>query len=450
MAGRAVQVSIWYPASVRKSSPLTFNDYVYLEGREDSMVTGIQNDAAALKRFLEYPASSGADMNAWNSFLAEKRTMKANLNATLKPGDFPWVLLIHGSAVQYALMGEYLASHGMIAINVPYKGYLQNAFDVNVLGMETEMRDMEYSVDVVVEKLGRSPKGMAVVGISFGGQSAVGMAVRNPLIKAVVSLDGGIGSTFGPQLLNGHPFFNIEKVNMPILHLYNPADTGGNIDWFDVCEFADRYLVAFKHMDHSFFGIFGALDNSIPHVLGSSKSRAGDNGEAILLYTKTFLNGVFSNALNSEQIISLNKQTPWLPDCVESIAFKKKAFSPMPLGFWKETLEKGGLDGLNRSHDKYKQETGIPISDGSYRALFLEYFSKQDKSAILVIASLYESDFPQSALPKYYQGRARQLNDRLEEAKSYFTRCLELLTTDRTMSQAEKDAVRTRIEGFLR
>ena len=148
--------------------------------------------------------------------------------------------------------------------------------------------------------------------------------------------------------------------------------------------------------------------------------------------------------------MNMNNETSWLPNCVESASFRKKAFSPKPINFWKATLEKEGLDGLTRARTKYKQETGIPISDGSYRALFLDRFSQQDKTTTLAIASLYESDFPQSALPKYYRGRALQLNDRPEEAKPYFTRCLELLNDDRTMAQTEKEAVRTRIQGFLK
>jgi len=448
--GRAVQVNFWYPAVPGKESVMTFNDYLYLEGEEDS-TAGTEARATTVERFLEYPASEGANMEAWKSFLAKKNPMKGKRSAPFKYGEYPVVMLVHGSALQYAQMGEYLASHGMIVVNTPYKGYRQNTFDVSVLGMETEMRDMEFALDALVRRLKVRPAGIGIVGLSFGGQSAVGLAVRNPLVRCVVSLDGGIGSTFGPQLLDAHPFYTIEKVNMPILHIYNPADAGGNIDWFDVCEYTDRYLVSLKNMDHAFFGIFGSLDNSIPHVLGPSKPRPGDNSEAILLYTRTFLSMAFTDNLqNPEMISALGKQYPWLSDCIESSTFRKKALSPLPLDYWQKVLASRGIDGLIDAHQKVKQDNAFPISNPSYRTLFLESFNRQDKPAMSGISEMFATDFPQSALAKYYQGRSAQLNTQTDKAKSFFNQSLSLLDADTSMTTAEKAAVKTRIESFLK
>jgi len=447
--GRAVQVNIWYPIKAAKGNRLTLIDYISLVGKEDS-IPGNGNEKESMDDFLEFPKSQGANMDAWNGFLNQKRPMQAIPGGVVLDKKMPIVLLVHGSAVQYAWMGEYLASHGMIAINVPYKGYLQNTFDVNVLGMETEMRDMEFALGATVKKLGLRPTQIGIVGMSFGGQSAVGIAVRNPLVKGIVSLDGGIGSSFGPMLLNGHPFFAIEKVNMPIIHLYNPADTGGNIDWFDVCQYADRYLVPFKNMDHSFFGIFGALDREIPHVLGPSRPRPGFNDEAVLLFTLTFLEQVFSTMPQEGKVTGLPQKHPWLSDCIEPINFRKKAFAPIPLDELLRVLESRGITGLMETHRRQKEITTMPITDGAYRSLFVDQFSRQDKTASMRIAEMYESDFPASALARYYHGRALQLNDRQDEAFVYFKNCLAMIAADDTMTETDKDAVKSRIAGFLK
>lgn len=448
--GRSVQINVWYPAKVSQAKAMSLNDYIYLIGKEDSLVIGDKNNKASLKQFQDFPMSQGVDVNTWNAVISNPKSMKAKKDASFKNGDYPVVHFIHGSAVDYSMLGEFLASHGMIAINVPYKGYQQNSFDVNVLGMETEIRDQEFALDYVVRKLKVSPKKIGLVGISFGGQSAVGMAVRNPMVKGIISLDGGIGSTFGPQLLAGFPFYSLEKVNMPILHLYNPEDKGGNVDWFDVCQYTDRYLIAFNNMDHSFFGIYGWLDQSIPYVLGNTRPRPGDNAEAILSYSLTFLKGIFSESgTGLSSIVELDNQNSWMKPGVQSKTFKKKAFVPLPGQYLFNLMQSKGVSAVEEARQKQASITTMPITDGSYRTLFLDRFSKQEKTDMLKIVELYETDFPLSALPKYFQGQALQVNARSDEAKICFRKCLELLAADQSLTSSEKEAYKSRCENFL-
>ncbi len=449
--GRSVQINVWYPAKASKNVPMNLLDYVYLIGTEDSVVANNRNDKAALGVFLDFPTSQGADTNVWNAFMTKLKPMKARKDALFQKGDFPVVHLIHGPAVNYSMMGEFLASHGMIVINEPYKGYLQNNFDVNVLGMETEIRDQEFAFDFVVRKFAVKPTKVGLVGMSFGGQSAVGLAVRNPSIKGIVSLDGGIGSTFGPQLLGGFPFYSLEKVKMPILHLYNPADAGGNIDWFDACQYTDRYLIAFNNMDHNFFGIYGWLDGAIPNVLGKSRPRPGENAEAILNYSLTFFKGLFSESEGTPAtVMALEKQDSWMTAGLQSKSFRKKVFIPLPTSYLVRLLQTKGVGAVEEVRQKQKSITVMPISDGAYRALFLDRFSKQEKADMLKVAELYETDFPSSALAKYFKGRALQANENLNEAKNTFIMCLDLIPNDQSLTSTEKEIYKGRCEGFLK
>ena len=446
--GRAVQVNVWYPASSGEGRQINIKQYISLEGMEDSIVSGKETDTKTLNHFLGYVSSQGGDMELWKAYLQSTNTMKAIQNAPFLKGSFPVALLLHGSALQYALIGEFLASHGMMAINVPYKGYMQYAFDVNVAGMETEMRDMEYALDVIIKKFKIQPQKIGVVGISFGGQSAVGMAVRNPLIKGIVSLDGGIGSTFGPQLLAGHPFFSLDKVTMPILHLYNPKDQGGNTDWFDVCKYNDRYLISLNNMDHAFFGIYGWLDRHIPYVFGKSKPRPGNNTEVILQSTLLFFNTVFGGVMDKP--LNLVEKYPWMDTLVAAEVFYKKELIPLPQDVLIELLQTKGTEGIKEARQKQKALTIMPISDNSYRALFLNRFSQQDNNGMLEMAALYRTDFPNAALAAYYYGRALQSNNRAGEAKTFFNHCLTLLPADNTLTPSEKEAYKSRCENLLK
>ena len=446
--GRTIQINVWYPALAGRSKQMDIKEYLFLGGREDSIVSDKDANENILKQFIVSASSRGADSNAWKSYFNSKQPMTAKQNAIFKKGAYPVILLMHGSAFQYALIGEFLASYGMVVINVPYKGYLQTAFDVNVIGMETEIRDLEFALHIIIKKLSIKPLIAGAVGISFGGQSAIGLAVRNPIVKAVVSLDGGIGSVFGHQLLSGYPFYSIDKVTMPILHIYNPKDPGGNIDWFDVSKYNSRYLLALNNMDHQFFGIYGWLDRYIPSVLGKSMPRPGNNTEILLQSTLNFFQMVFSNA--ADESLALGRKYSWMVPSIASEEFRQKEYITLPDDFLMEIFNTRGVEGVKEIHKKQQAITVMPVSAKSYNILFLYLFNKQDKNAVLEIAEMYRRDFPRSALAAYYLARAQQLNDRMEYAKKSFNDCLALLPSDNALKEFEKETYKTRCENFLK
>ena len=137
-------------------------------------------------------------------------------------------------------------------------------------------------------------------------------------------------------------------------------------------------------------------------------------------------------------------------ESLESISFRKKEFTPIPLEDLQNAMIEKGIDTLRKMHQKHKGITVMPITDNSYRILFLNLFSEQNKPGMLAIAEMYESDFPLSALPKYFRGRALQVNEKPNEAKEYFKKCLELISNDISLSPGEKEAYTNRCESLLK
>ena len=109
--------------------------------------------------------------------------MKAIKNITFESGKHPIILLMHGSSFYFAFLAESLAEQGYLVIYVPIKGYRQKALDVNGIGMETEIRDYEFSLSILSNENSLDLTNIAALGFSFGGQSALGLACGNPNIK---------------------------------------------------------------------------------------------------------------------------------------------------------------------------------------------------------------------------------------------------------------------------
>ncbi|MBK7872234.1 MAG: dienelactone hydrolase family protein [Saprospiraceae bacterium] len=315
--GRLLQINVWYPASKKGKETMRFKDYVHLVGKElDADNPSYKQDGIA--KYFAWPVSAGTSQSDIDAFLNQNISLSAVRGSSIANGPFPVVMLVHGFAVDYAFLGEYLASMGFIAVHVPVKGTTTYELDYGLQdkGLETQVLDYEYAIKIVAQKFKQAQTAeTGVIAFSFGGQSALGMAIRNSNIKAVVSLDGGIGSDFGGVLLSKQAFYDVNKINAPILHLYNPNDPYTDLKWLNTYKSSKRTLVALKSVAHGHFTSFGLLDNQIPYVIGKNEPRPGKAYEAIMLYTQTFLDKHLNNKPSD---LATLRHKKWVTDCIQS------------------------------------------------------------------------------------------------------------------------------------
>jgi dienelactone hydrolase len=324
--GRILQINIWYPASGKgKSTSLNFADYVHLVGKEinePSADTDWKN--AGIQKYFEWPLSAGADKAAFVDFLQKQKNMQSLRDATVSQKEYPLVMLVHGYAADYAYMAENLAANGYIVLQVPVKGTTAYELDYEGKGLESQVLDYEFAMKEVERFLSQKIKTAATVGFSFGGQSALALAIRNPQVKAVISLDGGIGSAFGAALLAKQPYYSLAKINVPMLHLYNPKDTYTDLYWLRSYKHAPRTFIGMKNVEHGHFTSFGLLDSQLPGLMGKKAPVPGDAYETILVFTKTFIDEALRNqAFSQEEMVrSVSEKYPWIKNAANDAEHK--------------------------------------------------------------------------------------------------------------------------------
>jgi dienelactone hydrolase len=302
--GRPVQIGVWYPASRTSLSPsprMTYRDYLLLTATETSF--GAPADAAAtavLAGYRSFLAQAGATPAETDAFLSTR--MRASRTASAAPGSFPLVLLAQGngqSAHDQAFLAELLAARGYTVATTPSQanisGPMKSELEIPAQ-VEAQTADLAFALGVLRdEKAGKnvSPGEYAVVGHSFGARSALLLAMRDPRVAAIVSLDGGIGGRAGKGLLDGANGFDRTRALARILHLYEEGDR------FMVPDFellrsltrADRWLVRVDGVRHVHFSSAGVLVRSIPAVARrtSANERTGAAWDAIAESTASFL-----------------------------------------------------------------------------------------------------------------------------------------------------------------
>jgi alpha/beta superfamily hydrolase len=293
--GRIIQINTWYPAEFEQNSiKMVFFDYLRVKNNEMGVGETYQNYEKTVEDYFEWPISQGAKKSLIDSIIAARLPMTAIKNIAFKSGKHPVILLMHGSAVDFAFLGESLAEQGYIVINVPIKGYRQKEFDVNGIGMETEIRDYETALSVLSNNKSLDLSDVVALGFSFGGQSALGLACRNPNIKTVISYDGGIGDRFGARLINESSFCSTENVSASILHIYDASYTRKYLDKIRSFIYAERTLIGLNRIAHWHFTSFGYLTLKIPSLFGGNEF-ARNGYETIMEITEGYLRSKSKN-----------------------------------------------------------------------------------------------------------------------------------------------------------
>lgn len=265
VVARPVQIGIWYPAEPSRRPTMRLGDYVDLMGSEqDFSVQGSNRTERGRRAYFAFTVVRDAT--------EEKRRQLMELPTAsvrdAKPavGRFPVILWSLGSPALYQASAEYLASHGYVVAIAPRLPPIRSPVDTSQTRADYDAKSRDLSL--VLDELTRFPaadvKVLGATGFSAGGRWAIGEAMRNPSIRAVVSLDSILffpdeGGQFGQM-----PFFDPGTVRSPVLHMIRrewvPRESP---QLWEAMRFADRIRLIFEppldHLDFASIGYASAL-----------------------------------------------------------------------------------------------------------------------------------------------------------------------------------------------
>ncbi|MBK5258285.1 MAG: hypothetical protein JJE51_01710 [Thermoanaerobaculia bacterium] len=246
-------VSAWYPARAG-GSRMTFGDYV-------------GNRRAG---FTEFLAGAGLPAAAISEYLDAR--MLAVRGATILGGRFPLVAMGQGnghSAADQAVLSEYLASHGYVVVTTPSPMIETPMKSADEIGKFAEIQALELGRAIdAVQKRYRIDRGrIGVIGHSFGARAALLLAMRDPRIRAIVSLDGGIGTSSGVESMKAAPSFDIRDVP-PILHLFELQDAfmTPDLQFLRAISPAGLHTENLDALRHVHFTTLGFASAAIPEI----------------------------------------------------------------------------------------------------------------------------------------------------------------------------------------
>lgn len=250
---RPIRVDVWYPAETcMRGDRMRLGDYLEMDAPSPDF-----DDLVFLThRWNEYSYRGLAPDSAAYDRLMSAETA-ACAGAVGSPGRFPLVVYSAGwfnRSPDNTVLAEYLASHGFVVAALPQvnPGLWTFDFTSDAPAIENQIRDMEMALALLRDDPAVDRRRIAAAGYSTGGDVALLLQNRNPLIRAVVGMDASW--TLGPgDDVSNSDFFRPEWHGVPILVVRRPVDGDVADTVLDRLTAAPRVVVEIPGADHGTF-----------------------------------------------------------------------------------------------------------------------------------------------------------------------------------------------------
>ncbi len=455
-AGRPFQINVWYPAQPDSGDPLKYGDYVDLMGRQTNFGESEAQKDFARKVFVRQTRDLRNILEAKNKVELSPEQLNqlldldvfARLNAKATEGKYPVVVYPNGSSPAYqSITCEFLASHGYVTVAFAPKGRFSSGMEISTLGLELAVDDLEFVLGKISEAPNVDMDQVSILANAISSSVGAAAVSRNEKIKALISLEGGLPSSFEQRLLNESVFYQPENIRAPILFIYSPHPAIDPEYTFHL-KYADRYYAHFPEMSEFAMLNYGMFDEFIPDIIGAHSGNIKKGYETANELVLRFLNqkikgesgALFDDAFTaSREYIDTTFVLPGLP-------------SPPNMAVLKDTFWKEGFDAIEDIYRQLKLEGNTqPFSKDFYTAYrnWLAWKKDEDYTNRLRLYELAYDSYPESARINYYVAYYSMKRELNEQAQRFYSQALSLVEADEELSVGEKSTLRTRASDEL-
>lgn len=256
-AGRAMQLYIWYPAEKANTSQVLYRDYLaYRFGQTQATRAGFFHSVAEL----------GGDTTLFQAIfqkMAQSKT-KAYREAKIAPGQFPLIIFPDQVHLQN-LLCEYLASWGFIVVSPVIKGPFAEPMQYDPAGIETGVADLQFALGYMRKNF-PVQRDFAAMGLGFTATLVLALQMRDPDVKALISLEGGITTPFEEELIQRSPYYKVERCTAPMLVIHAPhPDVKPEL--VDKYKYAERVFQFYPQSSEFYFLNFGIWERHLKNIL---------------------------------------------------------------------------------------------------------------------------------------------------------------------------------------
>lgn len=447
--GRAVHISVWYPASdVKGKSPMPFSQYADFVSQMINPASPTQASRAESFRQIQFfmsQISGDTALLARHKDRLWKSPTRAFLHATPIKETFP-VLFYPESPHLNSLLAEYLASHGYIVVAVSRFGSNNAEFEwQNVRGIETLVQDCQFALSVIKQEFNLNHPKVATLGVGMNASAGLAWMMRSPVVQALVSLEGGVLTGYEFELIKKSPFHSVRDANKPMLVLHSPHPA---VDpkFIDAYTYADRYVVSFPVMREFYYLNYGVWEATMNGILGPAPGDTKSGFEAVAQMTLQFLNHQLKSNPQATQYLRALPTT-------ENKLFKASFLPGLPIPPTAQQLDelyqKEGFDKLHQAVVRYTKDNPQTYTYEFMNGHGIRLIQEGKFEEVMKWADTFRNNFPDAAIAFVLAARSRLELKKNEEAKLLYQQALMLLESDTYLDTETKSQLRPSIASRI-
>ena len=450
--GRAVHISVWYPAKPKNNHPkMTFAEYV----DEVSRMINPQDVTKKTRAKSVHMMNLFLSQLGGDSVLLKKNipallaeNVSAYKNAAYDDGSYP--ILIYPESPNFNnILSEYLASYGYIVVSVSRHGTLDADFEwQNVRGIETLVQDCQFALTVIKKEFKIKDDVVATMGTGMNASAGLAWMMRNPSIDALVSLEGGIITGYEYGLIQKSPYFDISRVDKPILVMHSPHEHV-NPKLIEHYKYADRYVISLPQLREFYYLNFGVWEKTIPGILGPAPGDTKLSYEWMAQYTLYFLDWKLKQGHEGRTFYEEKTEVHGLTTDLLSYEFIPSLDVPPSL---KELLALNTSEGFSKMLEEVKrhqQQDSTAFAFETYVTIGQQLLSEKDFDNGAKWAANFQDMFPTSVSAHTIAGRCYLELGKKTDAIAMYCNALKLLPTDSYLQPSDKDYLKSAIEARL-
>ncbi len=447
--GRQYQINIWYPAQPSSGDPLKYVDYVDLMGRQVNFGESEEQKTFARETFITQTRDLRNIREPENKVELSTKQLNqlldldvfARLNAKAAGGQYPVVIYPNGGSPAYqSITCEFLASHGYVAVAFTPKGRFSSGMEISTIGLEVAVDDLEFVLGKIGETSNADMSKVSILANAISSSVGAAALSRNEKIRTLISLEGGLPSSFEQRLLNGSAFYQPENIQAPILFMYSPHPSIDPKYTFHL-KYANRYYARFPEMSEFAMLNYGMFDEFIPDIIGAhtgnTKQGYETANELILKFLNQKVKGESGELFDDTFVSSRNH--------IDSTFVLPALPTPPNMAVLKDTFWKEGFDAIETIYRQLKSEgNSQPFSKNFYTGYrdWLAWKKDEDYTYRSRLYDLAYDSYPKSARINYYVAYYSMKREMNEKAKRFYRQALLLVESDEDLNAGEKSMLR--------
>ncbi|UCC78678.1 MAG: tetratricopeptide repeat protein [Candidatus Zixiibacteriota bacterium] len=242
---RPIQICVWYPAEKTVDAPkMIIGEYNFPYPQNTEFIdylSEIQNrDVGRLQAILRGDQGLVLDLLSYE--------VGACSDIPHAGGKFKMIVCgpdMRKGILENSGLFEYLASNGLVVATVHSVGSFDLNPSENPADLETLVRDTEFAMSFMKEQPYIDSDRICLLGYGTGAAAAILLQMRSFDIDAVVCVQGTFDDESINEIMTRNPYFAIDRMNVPLLHLYKETGTSAGDTFIKRLRYSPRHTVKF-------------------------------------------------------------------------------------------------------------------------------------------------------------------------------------------------------------